>query len=135
MTTKVIAALILAIVLFGAYQLVQYSERVKNEEEQAQKQEQQAITLGDQLPGMPQALEQSFRTAKDGGAEKLGAWLKTYGSVIQDPKKAWVELDYVMLLSREHPAEARRLFASVKARVKESSPVYPRIKQLEKTYE
>jgi len=135
MTTKAIAALIIAAVLFVAYQLVQYSERVKNEEDLKRKEEAAAANLGDTLPGMPSELEPTYRAAKERGVEVFGQWLKTYGPNVKDPKKAWIELDYVLLLSREHPAEARRLFAEVKARVKEGSPVYPRVKQLEKTYD
>ncbi len=133
--TKAIAALMVVLVLYGGWQLFLYWDRVKNEEDVQRKEAAQAGSLGDQLPGLPQGLEFGLKNAKERGVETLGAWLKTYGGSVQDPRKAWIELDYVMLLSREHPAEARRLFASVKARVKESSPVYPRIKQLEKTYD
>jgi hypothetical protein len=135
MMTKAIGALIIALVLFGSWQMFLYWERVRNEEDLKRKELSQAATVGERLEGMPYSLQPSLDAAKKRGAEGLGAWLKTYGSSVADPRKAWIELDYVMLLSRENPAEARRVFASVKARVKESSPVYPRIKQLEKTYE
>jgi hypothetical protein len=55
--------------------------------------------------------------------------------MVQDPRKAWIELDYCIAVAREDPAEAKRAFASVKNRTPQSSPVWPRIKQLEKTYE
>jgi len=44
-------------------------------------------------------------------------------------------LDYVLVAAPGDPAEARRVFAQVKARLTPRSPVYPRMKQLEKTYE
>jgi hypothetical protein len=65
----------------------------------------------------------------------LRNWLKAYDRQIKDPRKAWIELDYCVLVAREDPAEARRVFASVKDRMPASSPVWPRIKQLEKTYQ
>jgi hypothetical protein len=41
----------------------------------------------------------------------------------------------VVLLAQSSPGEARREFAKVKSRVPPGSPVYNRVKQLEKTYE
>jgi hypothetical protein len=61
--------------------------------------------------------------------------LKAHGNSVQDPRKAWIQLDYCVLISREDPAEARRIFAEVKGRLQPSSPVWARIKRLEKTYE
>jgi hypothetical protein len=55
--------------------------------------------------------------------------------MIQDPRKAWIELDYCVVLARENPKEARRIFDQVKQRIRPDSPVYPRIKQLEPTFE
>jgi hypothetical protein len=89
----------------------------------------------EQLPGMVSQLEPSLQAAKNQGAAAMKNWLKTYGYAIHDPRKAWIQLDYCLLLSRENPAEARRLFAEIKNRTPETSPVWRRIKQLEKTYE
>jgi hypothetical protein len=61
--------------------------------------------------------------------------MKNYGRLVQDPRKAWIELDYCVLVSHEDLPEARRVFAEVKARTPESSPVWPRIKDLQKVYE
>jgi hypothetical protein len=135
MTTKLIAILILVAVLWGGWKFFFYWEHVKNEEVAEKKQAAAAALVGDQLPGVPYQLEASLRTAKEKGAETLGGWLKTYGASIQDPRKGWVELDYCVLLSRQNTEEARRIFAEVKRRTPESSPIWPRIKQLEKTYE
>ena len=44
-------------------------------------------------------------------------WLKTYGQSVEDPRKAWIELDYCVAVAREDPAEARRVFAAVKERI------------------
>jgi hypothetical protein len=134
MTTKLIAAVLIAIALFGGWNLFLYWEKVKNEEHEAKKQV-VSTADGQHLPGLPPGLETTLQGAKQKGAAALGAWLKTYGDNVKDPRKAWIELDYVMLLSRENPAEARKIFASVKSRVREGSAVYPRVKELEKTYQ
>src|ERR1043166_8744504 len=105
--TKLIAALIIVIVLYGGWQLFFYWDKVKNEEEAAQKE----------------------------GVTGMRNWFKMYGHIVQDPRKAWVELDYCVLIAREDPAEAKRIFASVKSRTPSNSPIWPRIKQLEKTYQ
>jgi hypothetical protein len=108
---------------------------VKNEEETKQRQEAAAMVVGDQLPGLPFHLEASLQAARKQGAAGLRSWLKTYGQSVEDPRKAWIELDFCVAVAREDPAEARRVFAAVKERLPPSSPVWPRLKQLEKTYE
>jgi hypothetical protein len=137
--TKVIAAAIILLVLWGGWELFFYWERVKNEEETKKKEAVAALVLGENLQGMPpqnsQQLENSLKAAQAQGAAAMRAWLKTYGASVQDPRKAWIQLDFCMLVSGEDPSEARRIFAEVKARTTTNSQVYPRIKQLEKTYE
>jgi len=133
--TKVISVLIIAVVLYGGWELFFYWEKVKNQEETQKKQEVSEATMGDSLPGMPYQLDPSLRAAQARGAEGLKSWLDAYGTNIVDPRKAWIELDYCILLSRENPAEARRVFAEVKGRTDPSSPVWPRIKRLEQTFQ
>lgn len=133
--TKLIAALIIVVVLYGGWQLFFYWERVKNEEETEKKKTVAEAVLGDQLPGMPYQLDANLRAAQNQGATGLRSFLKAHGDKIQDPRKAWIELDYCVAVSREDPSEARRVFADVKKRTQTTSPVWPRIKRLEKTYE
>jgi hypothetical protein len=133
--TKLIAVLIIVAVLYGGWELFLYWDRVKNEEQTAQKQAAAAVISGDQLPGVPYTMEPSLHTAEQQGPVALKNWLKTYDKVIADPRKAWLELDYCVEIAKEDPAEARRTFAEVKKRTPPSSPVWPRIKRLEKTYE
>jgi hypothetical protein len=85
--------------------------------------------------GLPAKLEPSLEAARKQGAAGLRNWLAVYSPYVQDPRRASIELDYVVLLAREDPAEAKRLFARIKQRVPPDSPVYERIKQLERTYE
>jgi hypothetical protein len=133
--TKLIAVVILLAVLYGGWELFFYWEKIKNEQETQQKQAAAAIVVGEQLEGMPTQMESSLKAAESQGAAGLGNWLKAYGNSIKDPRKAWIELDYCLLISKENPAEAKRLFAEIKGRTPESSPVWPRIKKLEKAYE
>ena len=133
--TKLIAVLIIVAACFGVWKLFLYWEQVKNDEEIKQKQDLNAMAVGDSLPGLPYNLDQSLRTAKSKGAGALRAWLKAHGSSGEDPRKAWIELDFCVAVAREDPAEARRVFASVKERIGSASPVYPRLKQLAPAYE
>jgi hypothetical protein len=135
MTTKLIAVLIIVGALYGGWNLFLYWDKVKNEEETAKKQAVSSMVDPRQLPGLPQNLESTLEAAQKGGAFGLRNWLKAYNKVLQDPRKAWIELDYCVLVAREDPAEARRFFASVKQRTPAPSPVWPRIKQLENTYQ
>jgi hypothetical protein len=87
------------------------------------------------LPGMPSGMEAAYDQAKQNGAVGLKTFLTKYGKAIKDPRLASIELDYVVLVASKDIAEARKVFAGVKARTLSDSPVYPRVKQLEKTYE
>ena len=134
--TKLIAIFMIVLALFGGWRLFLYWDQVKNDEETARKQAAATvITSGTQLPGLPQQLEPTLDAAEKQGAVGLKNWLKTYKMNVKDPRKAWIELDYCVAISRDDPAEARRVFALVKGRLPPSSPVWPRVKQLEKTYE
>jgi hypothetical protein len=133
--TKVIAAFIIVVALYGGWHFFLYWERVRDEKEAKQKQAAAAVVSGDQLPGLPDKLAPLLENAKKHGATGLRTWLKNYGRMVQDPRKAWIELDYCVLVSREDLPEARRVFAEVKARTGPSSPVWPRVKDLEKAYE
>ena len=129
--TKLIAAFILIAVCYCGYRLFIYLE----ENDTQQKQAATLATQGESLPGLPSQLNQSLHAAQQQGAAALRHWLKIYGSMVQDPRKAWIELDLCVALARDDPAAARRIFKSVKNRTPPSSPVWPRLKQLEKSYE
>jgi hypothetical protein len=87
------------------------------------------------LPGLPPELESSLQVVMQDGHKSLRRWLDFYRSRIGDPRLAWIELDYVTLVSASDPELARQVFQAVKARTPTNSPVYPRIRQLQKTYE
>jgi hypothetical protein len=135
MTKALITIAIVAIVALGAWQIYEYWEKVQDEKEIAKQQAASSVVNPDALPGLPQGWDDSLRAAKQGGATTLGNWLKTYGPSVQDPRKAWIQLDYVILISRDNPQEAKRIFSEVRDRTPPTSPIWPRIHDLEKSYQ
>jgi hypothetical protein len=87
------------------------------------------------LPGMPPELEAPLQVVMQEGHKSLRRWLDFYRPRLADPRLAWIELDYVTLVSAADPETARQVFQAVKARTPTNSPVYPRIRQLQQTYE
>ena len=91
----------------------------------------------DSLPGLPYQLEQPLHDAQAAGPERFKIFLdglKRYPDV-KDPRLAWIQLDYVVMISNRDPIEAKKLFAEIKKRTPADSPVMPRIRALAKTYE
>ena len=133
--TKAIAALIIIGVLYAGWEMFLYWDKVKNEQEQVQKAEAASTVHPEMLAGVPQQLLASLEYAQREGASALRNWLKANASLIQDPRKAWVELDYCVMVAKENPSEARRIFAAVKQRTAQDSPGWPRISKLSRTFE
>jgi hypothetical protein len=121
----------------GAYQFYEYWGKFKDKDDTVATAPAPALQLvsGDQLSGLPPKLKPLLDIAQKRGATGLHDFLATYGNKIDDPRRAWIELDYVVLLAQSSPGEARRKFQEVKSRVQSDSPVYNRVKELEKTYE
>lgn len=135
MINKLLWILVIAAVGFVGWRLFEYWDEVSLEKAAKEKQAPAQITSGEQLGTLTQQLESSLQTAQKAGPAAMKNWLKLYGHLVQDPRKGWIELDYAVLLSRGDPREAKRVFAEVKGRTPTNSQIYPRIKQLEKTYE
>jgi hypothetical protein len=131
--TKFITAGIIIIVLWVAYHLWVYWEQVRDDKE-AQIAASKVVVREETLPGLPWTLETSLQGAKKAGANTFRRWLDMYGHSIEDPRKAWIELDYCTMVARENPKEAGRVFAEVQHRTPTNSPVYSRVKQLQATY-
>ena len=87
------------------------------------------------LAGLPPSLEPILQTAHRQGASGLRGFLNRYRYSIQDPRLAAIELDYVVLVSLQDPAEAKRVFKEVQQRTPTWSPIYGRVKSLEKNYQ
>ena len=132
--TKLITILIALVVIFCGYHFFQYWVKVRDEEELKQK-EAAAVFSPEKLPGLPSELEQGLRAAQQKGPATVQTWLKTYGSRVQDPRKAWIELEYAKAIARDNPAEARKVYNEVKERTPPSSPLWPQLKALEKSFQ
>jgi hypothetical protein len=133
--TKLIGILIIVLVIWGGYGLFQYWDKYDTDKDLKEKEAAANHIVPEQLQGMPDNLQPTYDLAQKNGAAGIRKWLKAYGARVQDPRRAWIELDYVVAVSHEDPVEAKKVFEDVKARTPESSPVFTRIKQLEKTYD
>jgi len=134
---KILIAILLIVgAIFGGWKLLEYWDDVEKDREAKQ----QAANVQIEprtLPGLPYQLEGPLEEAYKKGAPGLKEWIEKAkrSPQIQDPRLAWIELDYVVQVSRSNPVEAKRVFADVKQRTPANSPIYRRIKALEKTYE
>jgi hypothetical protein len=125
-------ALIILVLIVGIYFLGKViSDKYQENQRKANPPQE---TKANVMEGLPPQFEESLAAAQAQGAPALKAWLQKYGQYAQDPRLADIQLDYVVLLSRSNPAEARQLFQAVKRRTPKTSPVYQRVKRLEKTY-
>jgi hypothetical protein len=130
MKALITIVLLAGIYLFGKAIFDQYKAKEAKEEAAAKA----ANGPPDGLEGMPANFQASLDAAQAQGAPALKNWLERYASFIHDPKLAAIQLDYVVLVSRSDPSEAKRVFQAFKARVPKDSPVYDRVKRLESTY-
>ncbi len=133
--TKAIWVLIILVVGYIGYLLFLQWEQVQVDRENQRKNITTTAVQGDSLAGLPYQLDPSLRVAKERGAVAFRTWYNSYERQLEDPRKAWIELELCIVLSRENPAEAKKIFAGVRDRVAPSSPVWPRMKELEKTFE
>lgn len=133
--SKVIGIIIIIAVIYGGYEIWVLWDKYNTGQDLKEQEAKQGQVIPEQLPGMPSGLEQTYQMAQKNGATGVRNWLKAYGARVEDPRRAWIELDYVVLIAREDPVEAKKVFADVKSRTPENSPVYRRIKELQKTYE
>jgi hypothetical protein len=132
---KFVIGLIIVVGLsLGAWQIYQYWGTVKDKPAQTAAPATVEIS-GGQLTGLPRPLEGPLQTAEEHGAAAMKEFLAAHAKEIQDPRLAWIQLDYVVLAGGSDPGEARRVFRKVQGRLTSGSPVYNRMKQLEKTYE
>jgi len=133
--TKIISIFIIVLVVVAGWKLFDYYKKVDEENQNQAKVATGADIKPNELSGVPWSLQNSLDTAQRNGATGLRNWLKAYGNNIQDPRKAWIQMDYCLAAMRDEPNEARRVFKAVKERTPTNSVIYPRIRQLEKTFE
>jgi len=135
MSTKLIGAFFVILALVAGWKMATYYKQVAEETRTQKKVEQGADIKPEQLDGLPYQLEQSLTAAEKNGATGLRDWLKIFGAQVKDPRKGWIELDYCVAAMREDPQAAKKVFQSVKERTSTNSPIYPRVRQLERTFE
>ena len=127
---------VLAVIFLG-WRVYDYWVGVDTEREARERAKLPPPVVPERLEGLPSQLEPSLQEAQKKGAAGLKSWLDQYkrSPLVKDPRLAWIELDYVVGVAAENPIEAKRVFSEVKKRTPPESPVYPRIKELERTYE
>ena len=132
-----ISILIILGVIFSAWKGYDYWDRVNTEKDKSERRASGADIVPNDLPGMPYQLMEKYRNASQNGPAAMKAFLDTFGKApsFQDPRKAWIELDYIVAITSSEPIEAKKRFAAVKERVSTNSQIYFRIRSLEKTYE
>ena len=133
--TKLITVFLIVLALFVGYRIFVYWEKVDSEQDLRQEEEaRRRIEDPNGLTGLPWEVTESYNQVKSDPAA-LRRWLKANQSRVQDPRLAWIQLDFVELIGRDSPNEAREVFNSVKPRIGTNSPIYPRIQKLEKTFQ
>ena len=135
---KPIISLLVIIILFvGAYKLFDYWDRTDRDQAVEKIRADGSDIQEYNLPGMPYQLEPNYLKAKQNGAAGLKEFLDAYGKApkFHDPRKAWIELDYVVLIAGSDPVEAKRIFLDVKGRIRTNAPIYRRIRAMSKTFE
>jgi len=133
--TKLITVFLIVLAVFVGYRVYVYWEKVDSEQDLRQAEEaKRRFVDPNALPGLPWELADSLNQAKSDGAA-MRRWLKANQGRVQDPRLSWIQLDFVELIGRDSPNEAREVFNSVKPRIATNSPVYPRILKLEKTFQ
>ncbi|MBI1842065.1 MAG: hypothetical protein HYR88_14600 [Verrucomicrobia bacterium] len=122
-------------VLFGVYKLWElYDQQTTTRQMEVKDTRHQEF--GSHLQGLDQRLEQVLREAYGKGVLGLKAFLRDYSNTpyLKDPRLAWIEIDYAVMLVNKDPKQALEAFAEVKNRVPPNSPVMPRIKELERAF-
>ena len=129
-----IGILILALVGFGGFKLWEYWDAT---EQNKVAPDPTAGVQPQSLQGLPPGLEQPLLDAQAKGPEAFREFIENIkkSPLVKDPRLAWIELDYVVMVAGKDPAEAKKVFRKVKERIPADSPVYARVKSLEKTFE
>ncbi|MCS1411425.1 MAG: hypothetical protein M2R45_04625 [Verrucomicrobia subdivision 3 bacterium] len=133
--SKVIGITIFILVGVAGIRFAAYYQEVNRQVEQQENRFEDPVPVVVIEPGMPPTLEPLLEAAKGKGATELKKWLDQYRGYVKEPRLSEIELDYVVMVGRTDPPEARRVFAEVRRRNDESSPLAERISRLAKTYQ
>lgn len=135
---KVLIGVLIALVIaIGGYKLFQHWEAVNERRGLEEKVARGADINPDQLPGLPWQLVPKLADAKQAGPASVKNFIDYCKRVpdVKDPRLAWIELDYVIMITSTDPVEAKKIFQAVKQRTPEDSPIQPRLKAMAKNYE
>lgn len=139
MNSKVLGVILLVLAIWGGWKFYEYVQTFQKPDPASSQTAQADVSSVpmEQLGALPPKMEESLAIASKSNPASFKKWLEAFDKnpVLKDPRKAWIQLDYVVMVSTHDAAEARRVFKEVKARVAPDSPVYERVKKLEKTYE
>jgi len=116
-----IGILIVLVVGIGGYKLFQHWEAVNERRGLEEKATRGADINPDNLPGLPWQLVQKLREAKEAGPASVKNFIEYCKRVpdAKDPRLAWVELDYAVMITSTDPVEAKKIFHAVKKRTPE----------------
>lgn len=133
----VLLFLLVATVAFGVYRISLIYRSIPTDEQARGNVRENAtpMVVDESLPSLSPPLEASLASATQAGPQALRQWLNQNGAWVPEPRLSAIQLDYAQMLVRSNPAEARRVYAAVKARTPANSPLASRLKQLSRTFE
>ncbi|MEN9776977.1 MAG: hypothetical protein RIS24_161 [Verrucomicrobiota bacterium] len=133
----VLLFLLVATVGFGVYRISLIYRSIPTDEQARGNARENAtpMVVDESLPSLSPPLEASLASATQAGPQALRQWLNQNGAWVPEPRLSAIQLDYAQMLVRSNPAEARRVYAAVKARTPANSPLASRLKQLSRTFE
>lgn len=133
----VLLFLLVATVGFGVYRISLIYRSIPTDEQARGNARENAtpMMVDESLPSLSPPLEASLASATQAGPQALRQWLNQNGAWVPEPRLSAIQLDYAQMLVRSNPAEARRVYAAVKARTPANSPLASRLKQLSRTFE
>ena len=133
----VLLFLLVATVGFGVYRISLIYRSIPTDEQTRENSRGKAtpVVVDESLPSLSPPLEASLANATQAGPQALRQWLNQNGAWVPEPRLSAIQLDYAQMLVRSNPAEARRIYAAVKARTPANSPLALRLKQLSRTFE
>ena len=132
-----ISILIVLMLILGAFKLWDYWEKVSQEQELNQKAADGSDVDPTRLRGVEWDVENLYLEARQKGPDDVRKFLDRFDKSpkFKDPRRAWIELDYIVSITSSDPVAAKQRFLDVKERIKTNSAVYPRIRAMSKTYE
>lgn len=129
----VLLFLLVATVGFGVYRISLIYRSIPTDEQA--RGNATPMVVDESLPSLSPPLEASLANATQAGPQAIRQWLNQNGAWVPEPRLSAIQLDYAQMLVRSNPAEARRVYAAVKARTPANSPLTLRLKQLSRTFE